>query len=81
MAADVAGRVHHVVVVDEAVARRRAARDLCRLANEVADVVDRPGWHQRAACRDMGPAVFFPDTSRSTGAARIPCSWEPGAAS
>lgn len=44
--------------MDQAVARRRAARDLRRLADEVADVVDRPGWHQWAACRGQVDVMF-----------------------
>ena len=35
-----------------------------RLPGDVLDaverLVERPGWHRDAACRGMGPALFFP---------------------
>ncbi|HZU78951.1 MAG TPA: WhiB family transcriptional regulator [Acidimicrobiales bacterium] len=31
------------------------------LRGALAEVLRRPGWHRRAACRGVGPAVFFPE--------------------
>ena len=33
----------------------------------------RPEWHQRAACRGMGPAAFYPERGQSTEAAMRIC--------
>jgi WhiB family redox-sensing transcriptional regulator len=37
------------------------------------EVVARPAWHQRAACRGQGTASFFPSPGDSLNAARAFC--------
>ena len=35
---------------------------------------NRPAWHARAACRGMGPALFFPDRGESNDEAKAVCA-------
>lgn len=34
---------------------------------------DRPDWHRKAACRGVGPDVFFIEKGQSTGPAKALC--------
>lgn len=36
--------------------------------------VTRPAWHRQAACRGMGPDVFFPAPGRTAQPARAICA-------
>lgn len=38
------------------------------------ELVRRPSWHRRAACRGRGTAVFFPSPGDSLTAARAVCA-------
>lgn len=38
------------------------------------DLLQRPAWHARAACRDTNPVVFFPRPGESDGVARRICA-------
>jgi WhiB family transcriptional regulator, redox-sensing transcriptional regulator len=42
--------------------------------------IERPDWQERAACRGMGPAFFFPTTGTNNKAPEIcdtcPVRWE-----
>jgi hypothetical protein len=51
---------------------RRAAiahRHLRELCDRIATAVSPPAWHERAACRGVGPAVFFPESSTPAASA------------
>lgn len=39
----------------------------------LAQLLSRPEWHQRAACRGVDPNVFFPERGQSTRPARAYC--------
>jgi WhiB family redox-sensing transcriptional regulator len=39
----------------------------------LAQLINRPGWHQQAACRGVDPDLFFPERGRSTAAALAYC--------
>jgi hypothetical protein len=43
-------------------------------ADVVAELLRRPEWYDRAACRDADTAVFFPDRGESSRAALDFCS-------
>ena len=34
----------------------------------------RPGWHRQAACRGMGPAMWFPDLGGDVRPAKAICA-------
>jgi hypothetical protein len=55
-----------------ALMRQRPGVDL---ADTVADLLAsmRPEWHRRAACRGVGPAVFFVERGGSTAPAKDLC--------
>ncbi len=36
-------------------------------------LLDRPAWHEQAACRGVGPDVFFVDKGQSTAPAKALC--------
>lgn len=38
------------------------------------DLLGRPSWHQLAACRGMGPHLFFPSRGEPTAEAREICA-------
>jgi WhiB family redox-sensing transcriptional regulator len=38
------------------------------------ELVNRPGWHRRAACRGMGTDDFFPARGEKTDAAKAVCA-------
>jgi WhiB family transcriptional regulator, redox-sensing transcriptional regulator len=38
------------------------------------DFLNRPVWHRKAACRGMGPALFFPGLGESTAPAKAVCA-------
>ena len=39
-----------------------------------ADLIHRPEWHVRSACRDLHPDTFFPGTSASEVEAKLVCA-------
>lgn len=39
----------------------------------VAQLISRPAWHRRAACRGMGTDAFFPNRGESSAAAVAVC--------
>jgi hypothetical protein len=39
----------------------------------LAELVNRPAWHRRAACRGLGNDEFFPGRRQSTDAAKAIC--------
>lgn len=39
-----------------------------------ADVIHRPEWHARSACRDLDPDTFFPETPASEAEAKLICA-------
>jgi hypothetical protein len=39
-------------------------RHLQSLLAQAVALADPPRWHERAACRGVGPSVFFPDSTR-----------------
>ena len=43
-------------------------------APELGDLLNRPEWHARAACRGMGVDAFFPERGQSTEAAKALCA-------
>jgi len=40
---------------------------------DVDDLLQRPSWHRDAACRSMGPDLFFPDMGESPARAKAVC--------
>lgn len=50
------------------------AGDRSEWRDELGDLVVRPGWHVRAACRDVDKAVFFPTRGQSLEPARAICA-------
>jgi hypothetical protein len=58
--------------------RRDLLEALLRLAPhdiepDVLELLERPEWHQRAACRGVGPDAFFPEKGQSLEPAREHC--------
>jgi hypothetical protein len=58
--------------------RRDLLAALLRLAPhdfqpDVLELLERPAWHQRAACRGVGPDAFFPERGESLEPARDHC--------
>ena len=47
---------------------------------EVRDLLHRPDWHARAACRGVPLAVFFPEKGHSSAAAKAVCARCPACA-
>ncbi len=39
----------------------------------LAELLNRPEWHKRAACRGAGPDLFFPERGRRDPKARAFC--------
>jgi len=40
----------------------------------LGDLLNRPAWHRRAACRGVGPNVFFPQRGGNGREARAICA-------
>ncbi len=40
----------------------------------LAELVNRPAWHRRAACRGSGTDLFFPERGQSTERAKALCA-------
>jgi WhiB family transcriptional regulator, redox-sensing transcriptional regulator len=40
----------------------------------VIELLPRPGWHARAACRGLQPSLFFAEGGGSTGPAKDVCA-------
>lgn len=39
----------------------------------LAELVSRPAWHRQAACKGVGPEVFFPERGQSSEGAKAVC--------
>ena len=44
------------------------------VAEVLAAYIHRPAWHQEAACRGVGPRLFFPERGDSTAQAKALCA-------
>jgi WhiB family redox-sensing transcriptional regulator len=48
-------------------------QDPAEVLTALSDLLKRPAWHARAACRGKGTSLFFLDRGQSSGPAREVC--------
>lgn len=61
-------------MVDEAMTLWLMTPYATGVATTLEDLLQRPAWQADAACRGMGPDIFFPARGESTAAAKAVCS-------
>ena len=48
--------------------------DMVDALGDLLETFRRPAWHQKAACRGMGPDLFFPEVGGRTDEAKALCA-------